>query len=80
MDLGLGAAAFGLLAVLVLVQRPLAVALSTAGTVLDNRERLFAAGLMPRGIVVAATASAFQLELDDAEVADPACWCPPASW
>ncbi len=66
----LGAAAFGLLAVLVLVQRPLAVALSTAGTVLDNRERLFAAGLMPRGIVVAATASAFQLELADAGVAD----------
>ena len=37
---------------------------------LDNRERLFAAGLMPRGIVVAATASAFQLELADAGVAD----------
>ena len=68
MDLGAGA--IGLLAVLVLVQRPLAVALSTAGTVLDTRERLFAAGLMPRGIVVAATASAFQLELAEAGVAD----------
>ena len=66
----LGAGAIGLLVVLVLVQRPLAVALSTAGTVLDTRERLFAAGLMPRGIVVAATASAFQLELADAGVAD----------
>lgn len=66
----LGAEGLGLLAVLVLLQRPLAVAISTAGTVLDRRERLFAAGLMPRGIVVAATASAFELELVEAGVED----------
>lgn len=67
-DLGLGAVA--LVAVLILVQRPAAVALSTIGTRLSTRERAFAAGLMPRGIVVASTASAFQLQLEQAHVAD----------
>ena len=67
-DLGLGAIA--LVAVLVLIQRPVSVALSTFRTSLSTRERLFAAGLMPRGIVVASTASAFQLDLEKAGVAD----------
>ena len=66
--LGLGAVA--LVAALVLIQRPVAVALSTIGTDLTARERAFAAGLMPRGIVVASTASAFELPLEAAGVAD----------
>jgi NhaP-type Na+/H+ or K+/H+ antiporter len=73
-DLGavtdLGLAGLGLVAVLILVQRPLDVAVSTVRTVLTRRERLFAAGVMPRGIVVAATASAFQISLVEAGVED----------
>jgi NhaP-type Na+/H+ or K+/H+ antiporter len=66
----LGAAGLALVAVLILVQRPANVAVSTVGTVLTRRERLFAAGVMPRGIVVAATASAFQISLVEAGVED----------
>lgn len=82
-DLGavadLGLAGLALIAVLILVQRPAAVALSTIGTVLTRRERVFAAGVMPRGIVVAATASTFQLSLvqsgvDDADKLVPVCF------
>jgi NhaP-type Na+/H+ or K+/H+ antiporter len=82
-DLGavadLGVAGLVLVAVLILVQRPASVTASTIGTVLTRRERLFAAGIMPRGIVVAATASAFQLSLvengvEDAEQVVPVCF------
>lgn len=66
--LGLGAIA--VLAVLIFVQRPLAVGIATARSVLSPRERAFAAGLMPRGIVVASTASAFQIQLLDAKIED----------
>jgi NhaP-type Na+/H+ or K+/H+ antiporter len=73
-DLGavadLGLAGLALIAVLILVQRPADVAASTIRTVLTLRERIFAAGVMPRGIVVAATASAFQLDLIQAGVED----------
>jgi NhaP-type Na+/H+ or K+/H+ antiporter len=73
-DLGavgdLGLAGLVLVAVLIFVQRPADVAASTIGTVLTLRERIFAAGVMPRGIVVAATASAFQLDLIEAGVED----------
>lgn len=73
-DLGavvdLGLAGLALVAVLIFVQRPADVAASTIGTVLSRRERIFAAGVMPRGIVVAATASAFQLSLIEAGVED----------
>jgi NhaP-type Na+/H+ or K+/H+ antiporter len=73
-DLGavvdLGLAGLAVVAVLILVQRPADVAASTIGTVLSRRERTFAAGVMPRGIVVAATASAFQLSLVEAGVED----------
>jgi NhaP-type Na+/H+ or K+/H+ antiporter len=73
-DLGavgdLGLAGLALVAVLIVVQRPADVAASTIGTVLSFRERLLAAGVMPRGIVVAATASAFQLTLVEAGVED----------
>jgi NhaP-type Na+/H+ or K+/H+ antiporter len=82
-DLGavgdLGLAGLALVALLILVQRPADVAASTIGTVLSRRERIFAAGVMPRGIVVAATASAFQLSLveagvDDADQIVPVCF------
>jgi NhaP-type Na+/H+ or K+/H+ antiporter len=67
-ELGLSGLAF--VAILILLQRPADVAVSTIGTVLTRRERLFAAGVMPRGIVVAAAASAFQLALVEAGVED----------
>jgi NhaP-type Na+/H+ or K+/H+ antiporter len=82
-DLGavadLGVAGLVLVAVLILVQRPASVTASTIGTVLTRRERIFAAGIMPRGIVVAATASAFQLSLvengvEDADQVVPVCF------
>jgi NhaP-type Na+/H+ or K+/H+ antiporter len=52
-----------LIALLVLVVRPLGVVLSTAGSDLPWRERLMLMALDPRGIVAASTASVFGLEL-----------------
>lgn len=60
-DVGLERALF--LAVLILIARPLSVAISTAGSALDWRERLFIAAMAPRGIVAAAVASIFALRL-----------------
>jgi NhaP-type Na+/H+ or K+/H+ antiporter len=54
------------LAVLILVVRPAAVALSTWGSVLTWRERVFLGVLAPRGVIAAAVASLFALELADA--------------
>ncbi len=51
------------LALLMLVVRPLAVALSALGTGLDWREQAFLAWLAPRGIVAAAVASLFSFRL-----------------
>ena len=56
------------IAVLVFVGRPLAVALSTAGSSLHWRERAFIAWMAPRGIVAAATSSTFALGLSQAGV------------
>jgi NhaP-type Na+/H+ or K+/H+ antiporter len=53
----------GLIAVMVVIIRPLVVALSTWGSSLALRERAFVAWMAPRGIVAASTASAFGLEL-----------------
>jgi hypothetical protein len=58
-----------LVAVMVLVVRPLAVAASTWRSELTLRERAFVAWMAPRGIVAGATASAFGLELAQAGVA-----------
>jgi NhaP-type Na+/H+ or K+/H+ antiporter len=55
-----------LVAVMVLVLRPLGVALGTLGSELGRAERTFIAWLAPRGIVAAATASAFGLQLAQA--------------
>ncbi len=53
-----------LLALLVLVARPLAVWVSTIGTSVPRQDRMFIASMAPRGIVAAAVASLFALELD----------------
>jgi NhaP-type Na+/H+ or K+/H+ antiporter len=58
-----------LVAVMVLVLRPLTVALCTWRSKLSGAERAFMAWLAPRGIVAAATASAFGLQLTQAGVA-----------
>ena len=51
------------LATLVLVIRPLSVAVSTLGSELEWRERIMVAFVAPRGIVAAAVSSMFALEL-----------------
>jgi NhaP-type Na+/H+ or K+/H+ antiporter len=61
---GLGWGALVFLAGLILVVRPLGVWLSTRGSKLDWREKLFLAWMFPRGIVAAAVASVFALELE----------------
>lgn len=61
---GPGGALFVLL--LVLVARPLAVWVSTWRTGLEARERVFVAGMAPRGIVAVSVASLFALELTEA--------------
>jgi NhaP-type Na+/H+ or K+/H+ antiporter len=57
-------AAIALLLALVLVARPLAVAVATIRSHLGWRERLLLAGVAPRGIVAASVASVFALELE----------------
>src|SRR5262245_30456107 len=57
-----------LVAVMVLVIRPVAVALSTWGSPLTLHERAFVACMAPRGIVAASTASAFGIALSQAAV------------
>lgn len=54
------------LGILVGIVRPIAVALSTLGSELTWRERLFIAWMAPRGVVAAAVASIFALELSQA--------------
>jgi NhaP-type Na+/H+ or K+/H+ antiporter len=54
------------LLVLIFVARPLSVAVSTIGSGLNWRERLFLCWMAPRGIVAAAVASVFALRLHEA--------------
>lgn len=54
-------------AIVILVARPLSVLLATIGTGLTMSERLFLGWLAPRGIVAAAVASVFALELGDGD-------------
>jgi len=49
--------------VLILVGRPLSVWVSTIGSKLTNRERVFLAWMAPRGIVAAAVSSVFAIRL-----------------
>jgi NhaP-type Na+/H+ or K+/H+ antiporter len=55
--------AIALVVVMVIVLRPLAVALATVRSAFTVRERAFVAWMAPRGIVAGATASAFGLQL-----------------
>jgi NhaP-type Na+/H+ or K+/H+ antiporter len=64
------AGSLALIAIMVLLIRPLVVALTTWRSQLTWRERAFVAWMAPRGIVAAATASAFGLELSQAGVQD----------
>jgi NhaP-type Na+/H+ or K+/H+ antiporter len=59
----------GVVIVLVLIARPLAVALATWRSGLARNERVFLAAVAPRGIVAAAVASVFALKLETAGVA-----------
>ncbi len=59
-----------LVLVLVLVARPLSVLAATAGSKLKQTERLFIAGVAPRGIVAAAVASVFAYRLEVLGYAD----------
>ncbi|MFJ1702575.1 cation:proton antiporter [Kitasatospora sp. NPDC088346] len=58
----------GLVALLVLVVRPLVALLATAGTDLPRGQRWFIGWMAPRGIVAAATASTFSASLVQAGV------------
>lgn len=66
----------GVVAVLVLVGRPLAVLLSTTPSTLELREKAFLAWVAPRGVVAALVASVFSDDLVeagiDAEIVVPA--------
>ena len=64
----IGWVSLAFIGVLVLVGRPLAVALSTLGSAFALRERAFIAWMAPRGIVAAATSSTFALGLAQAGV------------
>ena len=55
--------AFAFVAAMILVVRPAVVFLSTFGSGLTTKEKLFVSWMAPRGIVAAAVASVFSLEL-----------------
>ncbi len=61
---GIGPLALAFVAVLIFVARPLATLVSTHGSKLSWRERGFVAWMAPRGIVAAAVASVFAIELE----------------
>ncbi len=52
------------LLLLIVIVRPISALVCLVGTPLEMRERLFVAGLAPRGIVAAAVSSVFALELE----------------
>jgi len=56
----------GFILALIFVGRPLAIALSTLGSQLSWRERLFLCWMAPRGIVAASVSSVFALQLKQA--------------
>jgi NhaP-type Na+/H+ or K+/H+ antiporter len=53
----------GFLLILIFVARPLSVYLSTIGSQLSNREKLFLSWMAPRGVVAASISSLFAYEL-----------------
>ena len=62
-DLGWGLA--GVLAILMLVARPLSIFLSAIGTSLNWRDKVFLSWIAPRGIVAAAVSALFAFQLDN---------------
>jgi len=60
------------LAVLVFVARPLSVVVSSVGSSLSWRERVFLMTMAPRGIVAAAVSAIFAIRLEQREVPDAA--------
>ncbi|MNF59425.1 K(+)/H(+) antiporter NhaP [compost metagenome] len=64
--LGLGPAVLALLLVIQLIARPLNVAISTAASNLNWRERALLAWIAPRGIVAAAVSAIFAIRLHEA--------------
>ncbi len=62
--------AFGILALMMLVTRPLAVWISTFRSDLKTTEKLLLSWISPRGIVAAAVASVFAIRLEAAGYAD----------
>lgn len=65
----IGIASFLFLLVLVLVARPVSVFVSTFGSKLSTKEKLFLSWMAPRGIVAAAVASIFALRLEEVGLA-----------
>ena len=63
--------ALGLVAIYVLIQRPLVSLLSTHGLNFSQKQIIFIGSLHPRGIVAAATASLFALNLSNIGVSFP---------
>lgn len=61
----IGAPELLFLAFLIVVVRPLSVALSTAGSSLSRKDRLFVAAMAPRGVVAAAVIAIFALRLEE---------------
>ncbi len=61
----IGIASFLFLLVLVLIARPASVFVSTFGSKLSTKEKLFLSWMAPRGIVAAAVASIFALRLEE---------------
>jgi len=59
----LGWGLVGVLAILILVARPLSIFLSATGTSLNWREKLFLSWIAPRGIVAAAVSALFAFQL-----------------
>ena len=66
----IGWPAVGVLAILMLVARPISVFISSIGSDLNFREKLLISWIGPRGIVAAAVASLFALRLEEAGYPD----------
>ncbi len=60
----LGAPEFLFLAMLVVLVRPLSVALCTLGSNISRRDRIFVSAMAPRGVVAAAVTAVFALRLE----------------
>lgn len=66
----LGPTGVAFVAILILIGRPLSVWISTLGSGLRWQERVFMSWMAPRGIVAAAVASVFAIQLEQAGIAE----------